>query len=216
MKNLNYIYDNIEFLESKIPIPYNQALDLMEQRVTLVKNNKENEMVWFLEHPSIYTSGSGNFIKENSINNIPVYNTGRGGKITWHGPGQRIIYFIINIKKRKINIRKFVNDTEKLVIKSLFKFNINAYKKEKIIGIWTKDKNRNDAKISSLGFRVTRGIIYHGVSININCDLSNFYNIEPCGISQPCVTSMQELRGFLPMSAFDIVLKENIRYLLNI
>ena len=118
MKNLNYIYDNIEFLESKIPIPYNQALELMEHRVTLVKNNKENEMVWFLEHPSIYTSGSGNFIKENSINNIPVYNTGRGGKITWHGPGQRIIYFIINIKKRKINIRKFVNDTEKLVIKS--------------------------------------------------------------------------------------------------
>lgn len=216
MKNLNYIYDNIDFVESKIPIPYKQALAIMEHRVNLVKNKKENEMVWFLEHPSIYTSGSGKFIKESFINNIPVYNAGRGGKITWHGPGQRIVYFIINIKKRKINIRKFVNDVEGLVIKSLFKFKINAYKKEKIIGIWTKDKNRKDAKISSLGFRVTRGVIYHGVSININCDLSNFYNIEPCGISQPCVTSMKELRGSLSMNTFDLVLKENIKYLLNI
>ena len=216
MKNLNYIYNNIEFVESKIPIPYKQALEIMEDRVTLVKNNKQKEMVWFLEHPSIYTSGSGNFIKESSINNIPVYNTGRGGKITWHGPGQRIIYFIINIKKRKINIRSFVNDIENLVIKSLSKFNKNAYKKEKVIGIWTKDVNKKDAKISSLGFRVTKGVIYHGVSININCDLSNFYNIEPCGISQPCVTSMKELLGFLPMNTFDLALKENIKYLLNI
>tara|TARA_Y100000389_G_scaffold176190_1_gene187524 strand:- start:657 stop:1310 length:654 start_codon:yes stop_codon:yes gene_type:complete len=216
VKNLNYIYNNIEFVESKIPIPYKQALEIMEDRVTLVKSNKEKEMVWFLEHPSIYTSGSGSFIKESFINNIPVYNTGRGGKVTWHGPGQRIIYFIINIKKRKINIRSFVNDIENLVIESLYKFNIKAYKKEKVIGIWTKDKDKKDAKISSLGFRVTKGVIYHGVSININCDLSNFYNIEPCGISQPCVTSMQEIRGFLPMNTFDLALKQNIKYLLNI
>ena len=215
MKNLNYIYDNIEFIQSKNPILYNQALAFMEARVSCVKNNKKNEMVWFLEHPSVYTSGSGIFIKESFINNIPVYNTGRGGKITWHGPGQRIIYFIINIKKRNINIRSFVNNIEKFVIESLSKFNIKAYKKEKLIGIWTKDKNKKDAKISSLGLRVTRGIIYHGVSININCDLSNFYNIEPCGISQPCVTSIQELSGFTQIKKFDLILKKNIKFLFN-
>ena len=145
---------------------------------------------------------------------------------------QIIEYFKSGIKKTqdfKIGIEheKFLfnnHDNKRIdyskvkeMFSALLEFGWNPIlEKENIIGIWTKDKNRNDAKISSLGFRVTRGIIYHGVSININCDLSNFYNIEPCGISQPCVTSMQELHGFLPMSTFDLVLKENIRYLLNI
>ncbi|MDC0651805.1 lipoyl(octanoyl) transferase LipB [Alphaproteobacteria bacterium] len=215
MKYLNNIYTNIEFLESKNPILYEQALTFMEERANSLKNNKKSEIIWFLEHPSIYTSGRGSFINENYINNIPVYNTGRGGKITWHGPGQRIIYFIINIKKRNIDIRSFVSNIEMFIINSLAQFNIKAYKKEKLVGIWTKNKDREDAKISSLGLRVTRGIIYHGVSININCDLSNFYNIEPCGISRPCVTSVEEINGSIDMNEVDCVLKKNIKYLFN-
>ena len=213
MKNLNYIYENIEFKESKTPVFYKHALKFMEERVYFLKKNLNSEMVWFLEHPSIYTSGRGSFIKEEYINNIPVYNTGRGGKITWHGPGQRIIYFIINIKKRSIDIKSFVKNIENFIIKTLLEFNINAYKKETAIGIWTKNKNKEDAKISSLGLRVSKGIIYHGVSINVNCDLSNFYNIEPCGIRQPCVTSIQELSSFTEIEKVDIALKKNIKYL---
>ena len=215
MENLNYIYDDIEFIESKTPIFYKQALLFMEERAESLKKDLKSEMIWFLEHPSIYTSGRGSFIKEKYINSIPVYNTGRGGKITWHGPGQRIIYFIINIKKRNIDIRSFVSNIEMFVINSLAQFNIRAYKKEKLVGIWTKNKDREDAKISSLGLRVTRGIIYHGVSININCDLSNFYNIEPCGISRPCVTSVEEINGSIDMNEVDCVLKKNIKYLFN-
>ena len=149
MKYLNNIYTNIEFLESKNPILYEQALTFMEERANSLKNNKKSEIIWFLEHPSIYTSGRGSFINENYINNIPVYNTGRGGKITWHGPGQRIIYFIINIKKRNIDIRSFVSNIEMFIINSLAQFNIKAYKKEKLVGIWTKNKDREDANISS-------------------------------------------------------------------
>ena len=215
MENLNYIYDDIEFIESKTPIFYKQALLFMEERAESLKKDLKSEMIWFLEHPSIYTSGRGSFIKEKYINSIPVYNTGRGGKITWHGPGQRIIYFIINIKKRNIDIRRFVTNIENFVINSLSELNIKAYKKEKLIGIWTKNKNKKDAKISSLGLRVTRGIIYHGISINVNCDLSSFYNIEPCGIIQPCVTSIQELSGFISMKEIDLVLKKNIERLFN-
>ena len=130
---------NIEILESKKIIDYKFAINYMEEKLSDVKNDTAKELIWFLEHPSIYTSGRGNHVNQSYINKIPIYNSGRGGKITWHGPGQRVIYFIINLKKRKLDIRRFVSNIEKFIIESLLELDIKAYKKNNIVGIWTLD-----------------------------------------------------------------------------
>ncbi len=204
---------NIEILETKKPVNYQDALIYMEKKISLVKNNTSKELIWLLEHPSIYTTGRGYHIERKSINKIPLYNTGRGGKITWHGPGQRVVYFIINLKKRNIDIRRFVNNIENLIIKSLKELKINAYKRDNMIGIWTLDKDRNDAKIGSLGLRVSKGIIYHGLSLNVSCNLSPFYNIEVCGVKNPKVTSINDLLGFIDNKFVDRILKNNLNLL---
>ena len=204
---------NIEILVSDKLISYESALKFMEERINHVKEKKSKELIWFLEHPSIYTSGRGNYVNEKYINNIPVYNTGRGGKITWHGPGQRIIYFVIDVKKRNIDIRRFVSNIENFIIKTLEHLNIRAFKKEKLVGIWTVNKIKKEAKIGSLGLRVSKGIIYHGVSLNISCNLENFYKIEPCGISEPSITSINEIKGLIKTKYVDTILKKNL-YLL--
>ena len=204
---------NIEILVSNKLISYESALKFMEKKINHVKEKKSKELIWFLEHPSIYTSGRGKYVDVKFINNIPVYNTGRGGKITWHGPGQRIIYFVIDVKKRNIDIRRFVSNIENFIIKTLEHLNIRAFKKEKLVGIWTVNKIKKEAKIGSLGLRVSKGIIYHGVSLNISCNLENFYKIEPCGISKPSITSITEINGFIKTKYVDTILKKNL-YLL--
>ena len=206
---------NIEIIESKNIIEYNYAINFMENKVSQVKDNSCREIIWFLEHPSIYTSGRGNPIKQDKINKIPIYNTSRGGKLTWHGPGQRIIYFIINLKKRGLDIRRFVNNIEQFIISSLSNLDIKAYKKNKIVGIWTLDKNKNEAKIGSLGLRVSKGIIYHGLSINVSCDLSNFNNIDPCGIKDSRVTSIKSLKNVTSKKVVDEVLKNNLNIIFS-
>ena len=206
---------NIEIIESKNIIEYNYAINFMENKISQVKNNSCREIIWFLEHPSIYTSGRGYPVKKDKINEIPIYNTNRGGKLTWHGPGQRIIYFIINLKRRGLNIRGFVNNIEQFIISSLSNLDIKAYKKKNIVGIWTLDKDKNEAKIGSLGLRVSKGIIYHGLSINVACDLSNFNNIDPCGIKGSRVTSIQNLKNITNKKIVDAVLKKNLNIIFS-
>ena len=204
---------NIEILESKKVIDYRFAINYMEEKLLDVKNNNAKELIWFLEHPSIYTSGRGNPVKQSYINKIPIYNSGRGGKITWHGPGQRVIYFIIDLKKRKLDIRRFVSNIEKFIIDSLLELDIKAYKKKNIVGIWTLDKEKKEAKIGSLGLRVSKGIIYHGLSLNVSCDLSNFYKIDPCGIKDSRVTSVKNLKNLINKNEVDEVLKRKLKVL---
>ena len=206
---------NIQILESKKIIDYKFAINYMEEKLLGVKNNTAKELIWFLEHPSIYTSGRGNPINQNYINEIPIYNSGRGGKITWHGPGQRIIYFIIDLKKRRLDIRRFVSNIEKFIIVSLLELGIKAYKKNNIVGIWTLDKEKKEAKIGSLGLRVSKGIIYHGLSLNVSCDLSNFYKIDPCGIKNSRVTSVKNLKNLINKNEVDKVLKRKLKVLFN-
>ena len=206
---------NIEIIESKKIIDYKVAINYMEEKLLAIKNNTTKELIWFLEHPSIYTSGRGNPVKKNYINNIPLYNSGRGGKITWHGPGQRIIYFIIDLKKRGLDIRRFVGNIEKFIIESLLELDIKAYKKNNIVGIWTLDKEKKEAKIASLGLRVSKGIIYHGLSLNVSCDLSNFYKIDPCGIKNSRVTSVKNLKTLISRNEVDEVLKRKLKLLFN-
>ena len=210
MKIINKKKFSLDFLVSNYLVDYSEAIKFMEERVNLIKKEEEKEAIWFLEHPSLYTAGRSYKIKYSYIENIPIYNTGRGGKITWHGPGQRIIYFMIDIRKRKYDIRKFVSNLENYIIISLKELEIKAYKKKDLIGIWTKDKEKNDAKIASLGLRVSKGIIYHGVSLNIDCDLSYFKKIDVCGIRNSNVTSILSLKNRILKKNVDEVLERNI------
>tara|TARA_B100000886_G_C20242756_1_gene415308 strand:- start:83 stop:709 length:627 start_codon:yes stop_codon:yes gene_type:complete len=204
---------NIEILESKNIIDYKFAINYMEEKLLGVKNNTAKELIWFLEHPSIYTSGRGKPINKSYINKIPIYNSGRGGKMTWHGPGQRIIYFIIDLKKRGLDIRRFVSNIENFLIASLLELDIKAFKKNNVVGIWTLDKEKKEAKIGSLGLRVSKGIIYHGLSLNVSCDLSNFYKIDPCGIKDSRVTSIKNLKNLIKKNEVDEVLKRKLKVL---
>ena len=215
MKIINKKNLEIDLIISKKLVTYEEAISFMEKQVSYIAKGKRNEAVWFLEHPSVYTTGRAFESKTKSIDNIPIYNTGRGGKITWHGPGQKIVYFMINIKQRKNDIRKFVSNIEKYIIYCLSEIGIIAYKKKNLIGIWTKNKQGNDAKIASLGLRVSRGIIYHGLSINIDCDLSYFEKIDPCGIKNSYVTSIASIKKNIQKIQIDEILQKNVFRIFN-
>ena len=214
MKIKNKICKGVDVFINKNLIAYQESLDIMEKRVQDLYNERARELIWLLEHTSVFTSGRGHNEKRDYINNVPVINTNRGGKITWHGPGQKVIYLVLNLRKRQADIRKFVFALEEFIIDSLSEMNILSYRKKGLIGIWTKDKTGQDAKIASLGLRVSKGIIYHGLSINFNCDLKNFHKINPCGIRNGRVTSIKNLNSKISMEKCDNILEKNIPFLI--
>ena len=182
----NYSIDSeVDWSLSRKPVAYKLAIDYMEKRIEKIKQGKKNELVWILEHPSIYTIGSSgqgeDFIKPH---NIPVFYTGRGGQVTWHGPGQTIAYVMLNLSKRKKDIRSYVRNLETWIIESLSLLGIFADRKCGRVGVWITHKDKTETKIAAIGVRVRYGITYHGISINVNCDLSNYKNIIPCGIQK--------------------------------
>ncbi len=185
---------NIEIKRSIKPVNYLESLKFLEERVDKINNNKASELIWILEHPSIFTAGTS--FKENDIldKSIDIIKTSRGGKITWHGPGQLVCYLIINLKKRKKDIRKFINIIENSIILSLKSFKINSYSDRKNIGIWTK-LNNEEKKIGAIGIKVKKWITYHGFSININNDISNYKKIIPCGIKNKDVTTLKRIEN---------------------
>ena len=183
---------NIEIKKSIKPIKYVDAIKILEERLRDIHNNKKKDLIWILEHEEIYTAGTS--YKENEIlnKNIDLIKTNRGGKITYHGPGQLICYFVIDLKKRQKDIRKFIRLIEKTIIESLNEYKIKSYGDPKNIGIWI-DKNSNVKKVAAIGIRVSKWIAYHGFAINIKNDLSKYKNIIPCGISNKGVTSLKEV-----------------------
>ncbi|MDA8918765.1 lipoyl(octanoyl) transferase LipB [Candidatus Pelagibacter sp.] len=185
---------NIEIKKSIKPIKYTEAIEFLEARLEDIKDNKKDDLIWILEHEEIYTAGTS--YKENEIlnKNINLIKTNRGGKITYHGPGQLICYFVIDLKKRKKDIRKFITLIEKTIIESLTAFDIKSYGDPKNIGIWVHN-NSNIKKIAAIGIRVSKWIAYHGFAININNDLSKYQNIIPCGISDKGVTNLKEINN---------------------
>ena len=185
---------NIEIKKSIKPIKYSEALNFLEERVDKINKNQANELIWILEHPSIFTGGI-NF-KENDIidKSINIIKTSRGGKITWHGPGQLICYVLINLSYRKKDIRNFLNIIENSIINSLKKFGIRSYSDRKNIGIWTKFNNE-EKKIGAIGIKVKKWITYHGFSININNDISNYNKIIPCGIKNRGITTLKKIKN---------------------
>ena len=201
---------NIEIKRSKKPVNYSKAIKLLEYRVNeIIKINTKKELIWFLEHPSIYTAGSS-FNKIDIIDNsIKVVKTSRGGKITWHGPGQLICYFVINLNNKKKDIRKFINIIEKTIITSLKKFKIKSYSDKKNIGIWYKENNI-ERKVGAIGIRIKKWIAYHGFSINISNDISNYQKIVPCGIKNKGIISLKEINNQNYNSLSDVIINNFI------
>ena len=185
---------NIEIKKSIKPVKYEVAIKILEERLLDINNNKKSDLIWFLEHEEIYTAGT-NYKEEEILNkNIKLINSNRGGKITYHGPGQLICYFVIDLKQRKKNIRKFITLIEKTIIESLSEFNIKSFGDPKNIGIWIED-DIYTKKVAAIGVRVSKWIAYHGFAININNDLTKYQNIIPCGILDKGVTNLKSINN---------------------
>ena len=183
---------NIEIKKSIKPVKYDVAVKLLEERLIDINNDKKRDLIWFLEHEEIYTAGTNYKEKEILNKDIKLIKTNRGGKITYHGPGQLICYFVIDLKQRKKDIRKFITLIEKTIIESLFEFNIKSFGDPKNIGIWVDNKS-NIKKVAAIGVRVSKWIAYHGFAINISNDLAKYQNIIPCGISDKGVTNLKSI-----------------------
>jgi len=183
---------NIEIKKSIKPVKYDFAVKFLEERLLDISNNKKSDLIWLLEHEEIYTAGTSYKEEEILNKNIKIIKTNRGGKITYHGPGQLICYFVINLKKRKKDIRKFITLIENTIIESLDEFNIVSFGDPKNIGVWVENKNTIN-KVAAIGVRVSKWIAYHGFAININNDLTKYQNIIPCGISDKGITNLRSI-----------------------
>ena len=205
----------IEIKRSIKPVKYNQAIKELEHRVNqLIKKKEKDELIWFLEHPSIFTTG-GSYNESDIIDkSISVTKTSRGGKITWHGPGQLICYFVINLNKREKDIRKFITIIEKSIIKTLNEFNIKSVSDRKKIGIWHKSKKKIN-KVAAIGVRVKRWIAYHGFSINVSNQLKEYEKIIPCGIHDRGVTNLTKIKK-QNYSKLSLILEKNLTNFLKI
>ena len=197
---------NIEIKKSINPVKYGVAVQFLEERLLDIYNNKKDNLIWLLEHEEIYTAGT-NYKEEEILNkNINLIKTNRGGKITYHGPGQLICYFVIDLKQRNKDIRKFITLLEKTIIESLSEFNIKSFGDPKNIGIWVNDKD-NIKKVAAIGVRVSKWIAYHGFAININNDLTKYQNIIPCGISDKGVTNLKSINNQSYNILTDVIVK---------
>ena len=205
---------NIDIKTSNQNIEYFDALNFMEKKVDKILDNKENEMLWFLNHHHVYTCGtSANRNEILSKTNIPILQTNRGGKTTYHGPGQRVVYFMINLNKRKKDIRKFVNIIENSVISLLKEFGIEATTFPERVGIWVIKSQGNklskEKKIGAIGLRIKKWVTYHGLSFNINPDLKFYENINACGLENYTSTSLKDLCINLSNKEFDKIINKN-------
>ena len=184
---------NIEVKFSRKPIAFKKAMDFLNKRVEEVKNGKKKELIWLLEHPLIYTAGIS-FKSEDILDKkLKVIKTNRGGKVTLHNPGQKVVYFAINLNNRKKDIRKFISAIEISIIEFLKSYKIKSRRDRKNIGIWVK-KN----KIAAIGLRVSRWVAYHGCSINVENNLKDYLKITPCGHDNRKITSIQSEKKIRP------------------
>ena len=210
----------IQTIISNRHINYSYALDFMEHRVKNIIDNNESELIWLLSHPNIYTFGNTSK-KEDFISkpSIPIFKTNRGGQITYHGPGQRIAYFMIDLNKRKKDIKYFIKIIENIAIQTLKEFDVIAESRKNRIGIWvTKVKNNKlnrEKKIGAIGIRIKKWVTYHGISLNINPNLDFFKNINPCGITNYEVTSLKDLGLNVNIKDFDKILLYHSKKILN-
>ena len=205
----------IETKISKKPVIYKKAIKILENRISNILKNNKPELIWILEHNNVYTAGTS--LKDSDIidKSIKIIKTNRGGKITFHGKGQIIFYFVINLNNRKKDIRSFINIIERSIIDSLKEFGINSFSDEKNIGIWVNHKS-SIKKIAAIGIKIKKWIAYHGFAINFSVNLNNFKKIIPCGIKNKGLINISQLKKMDKNKFIKILIKNFIKYLNNL
>lgn len=201
--------ETIAWRISDARVPYPAAVAEMEARAAAIADGRARELVWLLEHPPLYSAGTS--AKEQDLlapSRFPVFATGRGGQFTYHGPGQRVGYVMIDLRRRGNDVRRFVRDLEEWLIKTLAAFNVKGERREGRVGIWVARKGGREDKIAALGIRVRRGVTFHGVSLNVEPDLEHFSGIVPCGIQGHGVTSLADLGITAAMTDVDLAMRE--------
>ncbi|MFN5779481.1 MAG: lipoyl(octanoyl) transferase LipB, partial [Novosphingobium sp.] len=196
----------IEWRRDYEQVPYRHALDFMTTRNAAIAEGTADELVWLLEHPPVYTAGTSAAADELLDPRFEVVEAGRGGRYTYHGPGQRVGYVLLDLKRRARDVRGFVHAMEGWVIATLADFGVESWRSEGRIGIWTRDIDGREAKIGAIGVRIRRWVTMHGFSVNLDPDLSHFGGIVPCGIEEFGVTSLARLGHAVDMPTWDAAL----------
>jgi len=200
-------------------VPYDDAVRQMEEEVAKIAAGEADELVWLVEHPPLYTAGTSADSKDLlSPNRFPVFQTGRGGEYTYHGPGQRVVYLMLDLKRRKQDVRAFVSALEDVVIGTLADMNIRGERREDRVGVWVQrperaalpDGSQAEDKIAAIGIRLRKWVSFHGFSLNVDPELEHFSGIVPCGISQYGVTSLVDLGQLVMMSDVDTLIRANV------
>ena len=203
----------LEWQISDTPVDYIHAITEMEDRARKIYLGEAPEKVWLIEHPPLFTAGTSTKPEDLlTTSRFPIYQAGRGGQLTYHGPGQRVAYVMLNLAQRKKDVRCFVNALEEWIIRTLAAFNVKGERREGRVGIWVSRKNhkttKREDKIGAIGVRIKRWVTLHGISINVNPNLSHFDDIVPCGISAHGVTSFEDLGQLTTMSEVDVILQK--------
>jgi lipoyl(octanoyl) transferase len=202
----------VEWRVSDSPLAYEEAVATMERRTAAIAAGQAPELVWLLEHPSLYTAGTSANPRDIVDARFPLYQTGRGGQMTYHGPGQRVAYVMLDLKRRAPDVRRFVATLEEWIIRTLAAFNVHGERRDDRIGVWVrrpeKGEGRED-KIAAIGIRVKQWVTLHGIALNVDPDLSHFSGIVPCGVSDQryTVTSLSDLGLPVSMAEVDMVLR---------
>ncbi|NNC38175.1 MAG: lipoyl(octanoyl) transferase LipB [Acidimicrobiales bacterium] len=209
-KPSSYSADIITLRESDQLVAYTDAVKFMENRVLEIATQGKAEMIWFLQHPPLYTAGtSANAADLVDPKKFEVYKTGRGGQYTYHGPGQRVVYVMLDLKKRGRDVRALVCALEDWIIETLAEFGIKGERRKGRVGVWVEKPDGSEAKIAALGIRIRKWVSFHGISINLNPDLSHFGGIVPCGISEHGVTSFKDMGLGTIMEELDVALQRH-------
>ena len=208
----------IEIKKSIKPIKYESAISLLEKRLSEIHAKKKNELIWVLEHKEVYTAGTSYKNNELLDKSIRLIKTNRGGKITYHGPGQLVFYFVIDLNKRGKNIRKLISAIENTIINTLKEFKINVFADRKNIGIWHKTKSVNNIKIekvAAIGIKVKKWIAYHGFALNISNNLDAYTKIIPCGIKDKEITNLNKIKKQKYYNISEILIEKFLKEIKN-
>jgi len=203
----------VEWRISDAPVPYPDAVAAMEQRVAAIAAGEAAELVWLLEHPPLYTSGTSGKSADLLEPRFPVFQTGRGGQFTYHGPGQRVAYVMLDLKRRRPDVRAYVAGLEEWIIRTLSSFNVRGERREDRVGVWVRRPDKGpdfEDKIAAIGVRLKRWVSFHGIAINVEPDLSHFSAIVPCGVADPRfgVTSLVDLGHPAALTDVDLALRQ--------
>jgi lipoyl(octanoyl) transferase len=203
----------VQWQVSDAPVPYLEAVATMEARVAAIAAGELPELVWLLEHPPLYTSGTSGRAGDLLAPRFPLFASGRGGQVTYHGPGQRVAYVMLDLKRRRPDVRAYVAGLEQWIIRTLLAFNVRGERREDRVGVWVNRPAKGpgfEDKIAAIGVRLRRWVSFHGISINVEPDLSHFDAIVPCGVMDPRygVTSLSDLGHLATMSDVDIALRQ--------